>query len=896
MMTNATQTVEQSISRLRVEHAHGDVIGLPTGTPRLSWDYAVEPPSDSEIVFHVERRTLGAAEPVVQEARVPAADNTLCAWPLPALASFESAVATVQLVDANGEPVSPTSSPVRFEAALLENFQHFADFVGPSWVEPETDHRHLPLVRAEINLRDKPAAARLTLTALGVVEAEINGVKIADDALLPGWTVYSDRLDCWTFDITDRLVSGANALGFWLGDGWWRGRLGFDGGWVNFYGDRIGVAAQIDLVYPDGGTERILSNSWDRTWKVTPGPIVCSDLYEGEHYDARLEQPGWSMPGFDDSSWKPVAEVHYDTTKLVNAELPPVRPIERDEPVSIVKRDDGSWLIDFGQNCSQRMRVHMRGLASGDTVTMRHVEVLNPDGSLATRTLRRGQQCDVYTSNGTDAWWEPRFAMHGFRYASIEGYKGELTADDIDCRVYHTDMERTGWFDCSNPMVNQLHSNAVWSMRSNFVSIPMDCPQRDERMGWTGDISLFSPTATYLYDAQSFLANWLEDVRGEQLRYGTVPFYVPFIPIGAWGTAAAIAIWGDSAAIVPWALYMDGGDTELLRRSYPLMTTWIDEVAGYLSEDGVWERRPEFAIGQLGDWLDPTAPPDDPMLAMTDKVLVATAFFAQSCRIAADVARVLGEPEDTLRFGRLYDHVRGGFIGRYVGENGIMTSDTQCAYALAIALGLLDDDDALRAAAGDRLAQLVRESGGKVATGFAGTPYVLPALSRTGHDEEAYSLLLSTECPSWLYQVKMGATTTWERWDSMMPDGTVNPGGMTSFNHYALGSVAHWLHARIGGLEPIEPGWRRFRVAPMPGGGIDHASTSHMTPYGLAACSWSVADGAGADATVTDSDAANAGRVMTVEVDVPVGTVASLEIGPAPQELAPGHHTLTIRL
>lgn len=866
----ATQTPSaQRIDALRVEHLHGDAIGVATATPRLSWNYALEPAPGAKATIHITR-TPFAGSPVSEEAQVPADSNILCDWPFAPLASFEAVEATVSLDGA-------TSEPLHFETALLENFAHFADFVGPSWVEPETDHRRLPLVRAEIELKDKPVTARLSLTALGLVEAEVNGRRIGDDALLPGWTVYSDRLDCWTFDVTDELDAGANAMGFWLGDGWYRGRLGFDGGWVNFYGDKIGVFAQLDIAYADGTTDRILSNSWDGAWKVAPGPIVCSDLYEGERYDARLECPGFSEPGFDDSDWKPVAEVSYDPKKIVNPELPPVRPVASHEPVSIERKADGTYLIDFGQNCSQRIRLHMRGLKFGDEVTMRHVEVLNLDGTPCTRTLRRGQQRDVYVSNGADAWWEPRFAMHGFRYASIEGYPGELTAADIDCRVYHTDMERAGWFDCSDPMVTKLHENALWSMRSNFVSIPQDCPQRDERFGWTGDIALFAPTAAYLYDTQSFLDNWLADVRAEQLRYGTVPFYVPFVPLGAWGIQAAIAIWGDAAARVPWSLYMDGGDVEVLRRSYPLMRDWIDEVSGYLSSDGVWDRRPESVLGQLGDWLDPSAPPENPMLAMTEKELVSTAFFAASCRMAADSAKALGEQGDAERFEALATRVHDGFVARYVHADGTMTSDTQCAYALAIAFGLLDHDPALRAAAGDRLAQLVRESGGKVSTGFAGTPYVLPALSRTGHDEEAYGLLMSTECPSWLYQVRMGATTTWERWDSMMPDGDINPGGMTSFNHYALGSVASWLHARIGGLEPVEPGWRRFRVAPMPGGGITHASTSHLTPRGMASVSWKLAvDGA-----------------MRLVVDVPAGAVAEVDVPGLACELTAGRHELT---
>ncbi|OZG65033.1 alpha-L-rhamnosidase [Bifidobacterium eulemuris] len=871
------------ITRFTVEHYPGDALGIGTAAPRMSWVYAKPVPEDAQILLKLTRRVPGG-EPVELETYLPVADSVLVPWQFEPLVSREEVYATVQVVSASHQPLGDPSETLHFEAGLLLEHDHVADFVGPSWAEPQSDHRHLPLVRTEVDLRDKPSRARLYLSALGLVEAEINGVKVGNDALIPGWTNYERRVECWTYDVADALQAGGNALGFWLGDGWFRGRVGFDGGYANYYGDRIGVFAQLEVEYADGVTEAFYSNSWDRRWKAALGPIVCSDLCEGERYDARLERPGWSEPGFDDSDWAPVAEVFYDPANIENPETSPVRAHEEHKPLSITRIDDtaqgrGVWLVDFGQNCSQRIRLHMRGLSAGETVELRHVEVLEPDGTIATRTLRRGQQHDVYTSNGRDAWWEPRFAMHGFRYAQIEGLPGELTADDIECRVYHSVMDRAGELETSDTLLNRLHANAVWSMRSNFVSLPTDCPQRDERLGWTGDICLFAPTASYLYDVQGFLGSWLKDVRADQTKWGTVPFYVPFIPLGVWAHPQAISTWGDAAVEVPWTLYMDSGDTKVLEDSYDLVCDWIDEVAGYLSDDGVWDRKPDFVLGQLGDWLDPAAPPEDPTQAMTEKELVATAFYYRSCVQAQAIARILGRDADAERFAGLRDLVRGGFLARFTKLDGTMTSDTQCAYALTIAFGLLDDEPVRRIKAGNRLAELVRLSGGRVSTGFAGTPFVLPALSITGHDKEAYELLTSTECPSWLYQVRMGATTTWERWDSMREDGTLNPGGMTSFNHYALGSVAEWMHARIGGLEAIEPGWRRFRVSPRVGGGIDHASTSHITPYGKAAVDWRGAD-----------------DVLELTVAVPVGTTALVEIPDyEPRELGAGEHRLEFR-
>ncbi|NMM93826.1 glycoside hydrolase family 78 protein [Bifidobacterium oedipodis] len=872
-----------AITRFTVEHYPGDALGIGTVAPRMSWVYAKPVPADSQILLKLTRRVPGG-DPVELETYLPTADSVLVPWQFEPLTSREEVFATVQVVSASHHPLGEPSETLHFEAGLLLEHDHVADFVGPSWAEPQSDHRHLPLVRTEVNLKSKPVRARLYLSALGLVEAEINGVKVGNDALVPGWTNYNQRVECWTYDVTGELESGANALGFWLGDGWFRGRIGFDGGYANYYGDRIGVFAQLEVEYSDGGTEAFYSNSWDRRWKVALGPIICSDLCEGERYDARLEQSGWSEPGFDDSGWAPVAEVFYDPARIENPETSPVRAHEEHTPLSITQIGEtaqgrGVWLVDFGQNCSQRIRLHMRGLAAGETVELRHVEVLEPDGTIATRTLRRGQQHDVYISNGQDAWWEPRFAMHGFRYAQIEGLPGELTADDIECRVYHSVMDRAGDLETSDALLNRLHANAVWSMRSNFVSIPTDCPQRDERLGWTGDICLFAPTASYLYDVQGFLGSWLKDVRADQIKWGTVPFYVPFVPLGAWAHPQAISTWGDAAVEVPWSLYVDSGDAKVLEDSYDLVRTWIDEVAGYLSDDGVWDRRPDFVLGQLGDWLDPAAPPDDPTQAMTEKELVATAFYYRSCVQAQAIAGILGRDDDAERFAELCDRVCAGFLARFTNLDGTMSSDTQCAYALAIAFGLLDGEPVRRIKAGNRLAELVRLSGGRVSTGFAGTPFVLPALSMAGHDKEAYDLLTSTECPSWLYQVKMGATTTWERWDSMREDGTLNPGGMTSFNHYALGSVAEWMHARIGGLEAIEPGWKRFRVSPRVGGGIDHASTSHVTPYGKAAVDWKVAD-----------------DVLKLTVTVPVGATALVEIPDyESRELGAGEHRLEFR-
>ncbi|HEY0258895.1 MAG TPA: family 78 glycoside hydrolase catalytic domain [Lacisediminihabitans sp.] len=876
------RTTPCSIEEVRIEHFSGDVLGMGCESPRLSWKYrgSIELlPEDAVVEIRLRRLSPDGALLSEETVERAIASSTLCPWPFEPLKSREQAILSARVFagSARGSLGANQgwSRPVTGEVGLLLPGDRKAAMVGPAWAEPWSDCRHAPQVRTTFVLASAPVHARLYLSAHGLVEGEVNGRRVGEDILTPGWTSYGDRLTYSTFDVTGLLRAGGNGMGFWLGDGWYRGRIGFKGGAVDTYGSRLGVWAQLELAYADGSTETISSNAWDGRWQARKGPIAFSGLVEGERYDARLEELGWSSGRLDETGigWERVTELPFDVMVLEETRTAAVRKTGEHRPVAITDLGEGRFLLDFGQNCSQRLRLRLTGFEAGSTVTVHHAEVLERDGSLATRPLRRAVQVDSYTSNGQDAEWEPRFTLHGFRYAEIEGWSDTMTADDVWACVYGSDMERTGWFECSDPDITQLHSNVLWSMRSNFVSVPTDCPQRDERFGWTGDIAVFAETAAFLYDTQDFLSNWLVDVASETERWGTVPYYVPFVPLGEWRVPEAIAIWGDAAVFVPWSLYLAGGDVQRLAEHYPLAAAWVDEVTGYLSDDGVWDRRPNLFSGQLGDWLDPSAPPEDPALALTEKELVATAFFARSCGLLSRMAEAIGKPADAKRYRDLAGHVREGFVERFHRSDGTMTSDTQCAYALAIVFGLLVGVPDAERSAGVRLAELVRQQGYTVATGFAGTPYVLPALSSTGHLEDAYALLLSKDCPSWLYQVSMGATTTWERWDSLLPDGSVNPGDMTSFNHYALGSVAEWLHEVVGGLSPIEPGWKVFRIAPQPGAGIDHAEVAHETPSGRARLAWRWQAG-----------------LLSLDATVPPGTLAVLEVGGRSETLRGGRH------
>ncbi len=491
--------------------------------------------------------------------------------------------------------------------------------------------------------------------------------------------------------------------------------------------------------------------------------------------------------------------------------------------MAIEPSPSGSIVVDFGQNVTGRARITVRGEA-GDTVTMRHAEVLD-SGELAMWLLRTAAATDTYVLAGAgDEVYEPAFTIHGFRYIGVDGWPGVLDAQSIEAVVCHSDMEPTGSFNCSDERLNRLHENVRWSMRGNFVDVPTDCPQRDERLGWTGDIQVFAPTAAFLYDCCGLLESWLSDLAAEQREFGTVPAYVPWVEL-LWPVLPAAA-WGDAAAVVPWVLYERFGDVDLLRRQYDSMRAWVDEVATLAGDDHVW------ADGfQFGDWLDPAAPPRDPGAARTDAALVATAYHAHTARLVARTADVLGHDDDRTRYDELADTITAAFNAEFVTPTGRLASDAQTAYALALRFDLLPTA-AQRTRAAERLVELVHQEDYCIGTGFVGTPLVCDALVDAGFVDDAYHLLLQTRCPSWLYPVTMGATTVWERWDSLLPDGSINRTEMTSFNHYALGAVADFLHRVVAGLAPAEPGYRKLLVRPRPGGGLSHAGATLRTPYG----------------------------------------------------------------
>ncbi|MFJ2263754.1 family 78 glycoside hydrolase catalytic domain [Streptomyces sp. NPDC087844] len=743
---------------------------------------------------------------------------------------------------------------------------------APSATASPDGPRPAVLLRDEFTARAAVRSARLLATALGVYELELNGSVVGDHVLAPGWTSYRHRHRYQTFDVTALVREGRNAWGAHLADGWYRGLLGFNGGTRDIYGERTGLVAELRVEYADGSADTFTT---DDGWQWSPGPVLSSGLYEGEVYDARIEQTRFSEAGFDNSAWQPVEVVQFDTTVLFPADSPPVRRTDHVRPVAVTTSPTGRTVLDFGQNLVGRLRVRVRGEA-GRTVTLRHAEVLQ-DGDLCTRPLRHATATDRYTLRGDPAGeqWEPRFTFHGFRYADVEGWPGDLDPADVTAVVIHSDLRRTGWFSCSDPSLNRLHENVVWGMRGNTVDVPTDCPQRDERLGWTGDVQVFAPTATFLYDVHDFLRSWLRDLAADQStdERGVPPVFSPdipvIIPVPIPPGNPPMAGWCDAAVIVPWVLYERYGDTEVLRAQYPSMRAWVDAVDRIAGPGRVWGEGFQF-----GDWLDPSAPADDPGRAMTSAGLVATAYYAHSARLLADAAEVLDEKKDAARYHALSDAVRHAFRDRFHAGGGRLTEETQTAYALALRFRLLEDGTE-RAAAGRRLADLVAEGGHRIGTGFLGTPQVCDAMTDTGHVDTAYRLLTQRACPSWLYQVDMGATTVWERWDSMLPDRDVNPGEMTSFNHYALGAVADWMHRTVAGLAAAGPGYRRLLIRPRPGGGLTWARAEHDSPYGRIETGWRITGG-----------------TLLVDLLVPPDVTALVDLpGMEDVEVGPGRHS-----
>ncbi|MFF8934557.1 family 78 glycoside hydrolase catalytic domain [Streptomyces paradoxus] len=723
--------------------------------------------------------------------------------------------------------------------------------------------RPMPLLRKGFATEPgkRIASARVYASALGVYALEINGRRVGDQVLAPGWTDYHQRIQSQTYDVTRLLKSGGNAIGASLADGWWAGKVGI--GWSRQYGKTPALVAKMRVAYTDGSDQWIAT---DGSWKAAEGPYVKADLQDGETYDARLKPAGWSRPGFDDARWEAAAKMESRNALLVPQSDEPVRETQvllarqRTEPSS------GTYVYDLGQNMVGVSRLTLTG-SPGQTAKIRYAEVLNKDGTLYTDNFRSAKVTDryVFADSGT-VTYEPTFTQHGFRYIEITGVDSPPALDDVQGVVWGSDLPSTGTLKTSDSMLDQLVSNISWSQRGNFLSIPTDTPARDERLGWTGDISLFAPTANYLVDTRAFLSHWMTDVRNSQHANGDLPAVVP-TPQGQFAESGVG--WSDVMITVPYHVWRSYGDTRILRDNYPAMRKFFQFVRESAGADLLEPGRTTFFTN---DWLHL----DDP----TEQGVLGTAYYAENARMMAEAADALGEEAASSDYRKLSADIRRAFTQAYVAADGTVKGNSQTGYAMALGMDLVSDP-ALAGKVGEKFVAKLALTDYHLRTGFIGTPLLLPALSRIGRDDLAYTMLLHKDYPSWGYEIAKGGTTMWERWNSIMPDGEFGPVDMNSFNHYAYGAVGDWMFQNIGGLSALEPGYKRSRIAPVPGGSLTRGAGSLHTVHGLLSSRWTDRDGA---FTLTVTVPVN----TVAEVHVPAGTRDAVTEGGRPADRAKG--------
>lgn len=849
---SGTSTV--SLADLRVEYKENP-LGIDTNIPRLSWQLRSEVRGTMQAAYQV--RVALSPDDLNREGglvwdsgKVVSQQSTQVVYSGQPLRSRQRYHWQVRIWN-DADASSQWSEAAWWEMGLLSREDWEAQWIAPTIDRNPMKSTPAPMLRSKFELRGKIARARAYVTSLGFYEFRVNGQRVGDALFTPGWTSFDKRLQYQVYDVTSLLNDGANAVGAVLGDGWYR-RVPF-----NYYKQRnsgrpLAFLMQLEIVYEDARTEKIVS---DLSWKTATGPILRSEIYNGELYDARLERDGWATASYDDHDWSRIKLAAPFRGALIATVSPPVRRIKALKPVRIQRTPRGETVVDMGQNIGGWVRLRVRG-AAGKTVTLRHAEVLDREGNLYTESLRTAEPIVQYVlKGGGEETFEPHFTFQGFRYVAVEGYPGELTLESLTGIVVHSDMQPTGQFETSNALINQLHENIVWSLRGNYIDVPTDSPQRDERLGWTLDAQLFLNTAAFNMNVATLFTKWLGDLAADQKEDGAVPMEIPRanrmkyklkeLYAGAGRESsdnrlvelAGAPGYGDAATIVPWALYLQYGDVGILRAQYPSMADWVQYMENDAGEDNLWNPDPN-----LGDWLDVGTTVNPTWVGSTAFDLMATAFYAHSVDILQRTATVLHKKHDSLRYSRLLEDIRGVFVERFVSEDGVVGEGTQTAYVLALDFDLLPD--ALRSLAARHLAEDVR-SRGHLTTGIAGTQRLLTTLTRFGYNEEAYMLLNRREMPSWLYSVTKGATTIWERWDGIRPDGSFQTPAMNSFNHYALGAVGEWMYGVMGGIaiDPAAAGYKHILIQPKPGGGLNSVAASHITPYGIVSVSWRIDKG-----------------------------------------------------
>ena len=834
VVTAWSASAQLSVSQLRTEHLT-DPVGIGERRPLLSWE--VSDASRRGVTQSAyEIRVKSGGRTVWRTGKVASAESAGVCYDGTPLTSETRYTWQVRVWDDRGK-ASAWSRPAFCRTGLFDVGEWQA-----RWIEPAVSDDLAAMFRRTFRVTKPVAEATVYVTAHGIYEASVNGHRVSDDLLTPGWTAYKKRLQYQAYDITPLVVRGDNAIGVTVAKGWWLSKLPWSREFN--YGDKYGLLAQIVLRYKDGTKEVIAT---DDTWRASTGEVSYGNLYDGETIDLNRRQKGWDTPSFDDASWASVQVADTSLDNLTASVSPAVRVIETFKPVKIFTTPSGARVIDCGQNISGRERVRLRG-QRGDTVRIYHSEILEK-GEFFTRNLRKAKALSTYILSGEgEEWLAPRFAFYGFRYIKVEGIDGELNPEDFVAEAISSATPENGTFVSSDSLINRLQSNIKWGMLDNFVDIPTDCPQRDERLGWTGDAQVFFRTATFNRDVQTFFNKWMADVAAEQYADGAVNGVYPVTH-----RSRISAGWGDVATIIPWQHYMAYGDLRMLERQYPSMKKWVDYITSQ-TENDLWSKGNSY-----GDWVFFSYADDkDGRSAVTIRPFIQQCFYAHSLDLVVRTARLLGRTEDAAKYEALHKRAVDGFRNEYVTPNGMLVSDTQTAYTLALMFDLLPE--AQRAGAAKRLVDNVNRYG-HITTGFLGTPYICEVLTRFGYEDVAYELLLNKKIPSWLYPISMGATTIWERWNSMLPNGMVNSNSMVSFNHYAYGAIGDWLYRWAAGLQEAAPGFREIRIKPYLNDHFTSMKAEQRTPYGLASSGWT-----------------KEGDALTLTVEIPANTTAEVYV------------------
>ncbi|HOK04022.1 MAG TPA: family 78 glycoside hydrolase catalytic domain [Victivallales bacterium] len=835
-------------------------IGIDEVKPRLSWKLADTRQGAMQTAYRIlaasTRDALDKKVDLWDTGRVRTSQSLDIEYAGKKITSRSKVWWKVKIWDMEGKE-SLWSKPAFFELGLLKKNDWQAKWIGrPSLKNREGEP--CPFLRKKFLISEQIASARVYVSARGLFELHINGRRVGKDYFTPGWTDYNKRIQYLTYDVTDLLVKGDNAVGAILGEGWFAGNLGWEKKRWN-YGDQLSFLLQLEIKYSNGKIETICSDS---DWKTNIGPITVSDIYNGETYDANRELIGWDTATYDDSSWDEAIVYPSPKAKLVAKRNPPVRMQEELKPQTVNEIQPGIFIFDLGQNMVGWARVRLKG-QMGDKVKIRFAEMLNDDGTMYTANLRSAKSTDYYIfGSKNEVIWEPHFTFHGFRYVELSGINYKPTKDDLIGVVLHSEIPQIGKFECSDKLINRLQKNIQWGQKGNFLEVPTDCPQRDERLGWTGDAQVFVRTAAFNRDVASFFEKWCEDITDSQFPDGGVPHVVPNVLGKGHGYCAA---WADAVIICPWIIYLCYGNKRILERQYKSMCKWvqwrINNSRNLINDSACF-----------GDWLAIDIAEGNPGKSPTPRDLISTAYFAYTTGIVAKIAKILGLKADSKKYTKLYNQIKKAFNREFVSQTGRLVGDTQTAYALALGFDLLPSSKVDYA--GKRLVKDIESRGFHLSTGFVGTPLLAPVLSKIGRTDVAYKLVLQKTYPGWIYSILQGATTMWERWNSYTKDKGFGDVGMNSFNHYAYGSIGEWLYNTVAGidLDPECPGYKHIIFKPQPGEGINWAKAELQTRYGLLACKWKIS-----------------GKKMQIKITVPPNTHATLILpGQKPKRIQAG--------